>query len=66
MYQRARTAGDVLVKRVRRVKQSIVAAAGADADSVLDDHDDREALSRRALVHAYRKSKLAILDSILA
>ncbi len=54
------------MERVRRVKQGIVAAAVNDTDSGASVRGGgAEADCRRALIDAYRKSKLAILDSIL-
>ena len=54
------------MERVRRVKQGIVAAAANDTNSSGSvQGSGSEADSRRALINAYRKSKLAILDSIL-
>ena len=60
-------AGDVLIERVRHVKQSIVSAEAADAGSTVSEHGhDGDMENRRAMIHAFRQSKLAILDSILS
>ncbi len=54
------------MERVRRVKQGILAAATGDTGTGGSmQGGGAEAECRQALIHAYRKSKLAILDSIL-